>query len=1340
MEDVSQPFAPLPAQVPIVLWSTDNELAITSISGGLVAAEYSATNRPRSLFELFDTNDRAFPPIAYHLRALGGEQVNYEYDFKGRIYDVHLVPYRSHETIKGVIGVATDITERRRTEVKLHETTVREMQERKSAERSVRESENKFRAVAETAASAIFIFQGEHYRYVNNASEKITGYSSKELMKMNFWDLVHPDHREMIRERGQARQHGDSPQNRYEFKIVTKKGDVRWLDFSATVIDYEGQTAVLGTAFDITERKQAEDELLVQKAYLEELFESAPEGVAVLNNEGATLRANREFLRMFGYNAQEVQGARIDDLIVPEERRHETMELARQIASGNQYQLETQRRRRDGTMIDVSILGTPVNVSKGLIGRYVIYRDITDARRAARYRETQFATTRILAESRTLHEAIAKLLEAICRGVDWEFGRTWRKESGELHLEAEWLRPGFRPARSASSPKILRDGVACLVAGRGEPTWVADVTLDEATGPEILAAGLRSCFAVPIRHGNEIAGVMEFFSRVPRYPDFELLKAMTDIGSQVGLFIDRRLAEDGLIESEAKFRAVADTASSAIYIHAEDKFLYVNRASELISGYTREELMERSVWDLVHPDDLPTLKIRASERRKGSRVPSRYEFRLINKSGEIRWVEFSAAVIQFEGQSAILATVFDITERKRSEQLQSALYRIAALATSANDLPEFYRSIHDIVGELMYAKNFYIAVLAEDGETLEVPYFVDEEDPAPPPAEAWRGGLTEFVLRSGKPLVANPKKFEELVALGEVQSRGAPSIDWLGIPLKIGEHTFGVLAVQSYSEKVRFGQKEADILMFVSHQVASAIEHRRSQDALRRSEARYRSQVQSAVYGIYRSSLAGRFLDVNPALVKMLGYDSAEELYALDMGRDLYADPEERNRNVKDYWTRDRVEGIETRWKRKDGRIITVRLSGRGGLKYPGEPESFEMICEDITERRTLEDQLLHAQKMEAVGRLAGGVAHDFNNLLTVIKGYSDLMLNELTAKDPMRGEVEEIQRAAERAAALTQQLLAFSRRQVMAPKVIDLNVVLVNMQKLLHRLLGEDVDLRVTTDPKLGWVKADPGQIEQVVMNLAVNARDAMPRGGKLTIETSNTRIDETYAREHAVVNAGDYAMIAVSDSGTGMDPEIAKHIFEPFFTTKEMGKGTGLGLSTVYGIVKQSGGYIWVYSEPNRGTTFKIYLPVVQTEEPRDAEDRPAQAASNKGTETILLVEDEDGVRALIREVLQRHGYKVIETRHGGEAMLACEQHKEKIDLLLTDVVLAQLTGTELTRRLAASRPNMKVLFISGYTEEAIVHHGVLEPGTAFLQKPFTPSILAKKVRDVLEGEMSD
>ncbi len=392
------------------------------------------------------------------------------------------------------------------------------------------------------------------------------------------------------------------------------------------------------------------------------------------------------------------------------------------------------------------------------------------------------------------------------------------------------------------------------------------------------------------------------------------------------------------------------------------------------------------------------------------------------------------------------------------------------------------------------------------------------------------------------------------------------------------------------------------------------------------------------------------------------------------------------------------------------------------------------VVMGDVTERRKLEEQFRQAQKMEAVGRLAGGIAHDFNNLLTIITGYSQLLLERLKSDDAQCGPVNEIKHAADRAAALTRQLLAFSRRQVLAPQVLDLNHVVANMDKMLRRLIGEDIELVTVCKEGLGRVKADPGQLEQVIMNLAVNSRDAMPRGGKLTIETANVELGEAYVRNHAAVNPGRYVMLAVSDTGHGMDAETQARIFEPFFTTKEQGKGTGLGLATVYGIVKQSGGNIWVYSEPGRGATFKIYFPRAE-EVAKFVEPPPTRDSAPRGSETILLVEDEDAVRSLVRALLEPNGYKVLEARQAVEALSICERHKEPIHLLLTDVVMPTMSGRVLAARLAPVRPEMKVLFMSGYTDGAIVNHGVLEAGTAFLQKPFTPDSLGRKVREVLD-----
>ncbi|HEX9809892.1 MAG TPA: ATP-binding protein [Alphaproteobacteria bacterium] len=403
----------------------------------------------------------------------------------------------------------------------------------------------------------------------------------------------------------------------------------------------------------------------------------------------------------------------------------------------------------------------------------------------------------------------------------------------------------------------------------------------------------------------------------------------------------------------------------------------------------------------------------------------------------------------------------------------------------------------------------------------------------------------------------------------------------------------------------------------------------------------------------------------------------------------------------------------------------------RAEQKLKEANDELERRVEERTrELREKEDQLLQTQKMEAIGRLAGGVAHDFNNLLTIIMGYSEIILRTLRADHPLKARIEQIHNAGQRASSLTKQLLAFSRKQVLQPEILDVNSVVGNMDTMLRRLIGEDIDLYTKLGPDLDPVRFDPSQIEQIIMNLAINARDAMPNGGKLTVETANVELDEEYARTHAEARVGPHVMIAMTDTGIGMDAETRAHIFEPFFTTKGLGKGTGLGLSTVYGIVKQSGGNIWVYSEPGHGTTFKVYLPRAEGET-IPVKPRPEAPAVMKGTETILVVEDQEDVRSFIRDVLRMGGYTILDTGDVDQAVKICEEYGDGIDLLLTDVVLPKMSGRNLADILTAKRVGLKVVYMSGYTDDAIVHQGVLDPGTDFLEKPIKSEALLRMVR---------
>ena len=510
---------------------------------------------------------------------------------------------------------------------------------------------------------------------------------------------------------------------------------------------------------------------------------------------------------------------------------------------------------------------------------------------------------------------------------------------------------------------------------------------------------------------------------------------------------------------------------------------------------------------------------------------------------------------------------------------------------------------------------------------------------------------------------------------------------------------------------------------------------RSAQEGLRRSEANFRSLVTNSPYGICRCDLDGTVVEANPAVVHMLGYESTSDVIGRNLGA-LHRDSEEWLKLADHFSKRQDFTGLIAEFARKDGGVAAIRLSGRVIHDEDDNSTTFELFAEDVTERRALEHQLRQSQKMEAIGRLAGGIAHDFNNLLMVISGYSEFLLDKTT--DPtLRTPAQEISNAAQRATSLTRQLLAFSRKQMLAPKILDLNAVITENLKMLTRLIGEDIDLVMTPGAELGAVKADPGQIEQVIMNLAVNARDAMPQGGQLTIETANVTIDDSQARALAGLHPGEYVVLAISDTGSGMDTETQAHIFEPFFTTKGV-KGTGLGLSTVYGIVKQSGGYVFVSSDPGRGSTFRIYLPrVLETGEPVTPHAAGSVLTPRHPVETILIVEDETNLRRMASIYLEKQGYRILEAADGAAAVQICVAHHGPIDLLLTDVIMPGMNGHEVAQRVLSLRPNTKVLYMSGYTENVIGHNGTLDAGINLLQKPFTLQALKAKVREVLDAE---
>jgi PAS domain S-box-containing protein len=595
-----------------------------------------------------------------------------------------------------------------------------------------------------------------------------------------------------------------------------------------------------------------------------------------------------------------------------------------------------------------------------------------------------------------------------------------------------------------------------------------------------------------------------------------------------------------------------------------------------------------------------------------------------------------------------------------------------------------------------------------------------------------RNPLVQHLLQYEGPLIISAAQsdprlapFHELLRQGEIASL-------LILPLSFSGEMLGSLSIESVEPRA-FPAEDVNLAWSIADQMAGTLARTR----LSQTQQRLSAAIEQSTDTVIITDTADLITYVTPAFERNSGYSRAEAL-----GQTTRQILESDQHDAAFYQELEATLSTGQVWRgrfinrHKDGTLFTEDATIIPVRNESDRVVNYVRVCHDVTRELQLEEQYRQAQKMEAVGRLSGGVAHDFNNLLVVINGYSELLLERhLNADSPMRKFVEEIKKAGDRAAGLTQQLLAFSRKQVLQPEILNLNHVIANIEKMLRRLIGEDIEVVALAGMELGQVKADRGQIEQVIFNLGINARDAMPTGGTLVIETANVELDKAYARQHVDVSPGRYVMLAVTDTGIGMDAEVQAHIFEPFFTTKEPGKGTGLGLATVYGIIKQSGGTIQVSSKPGQGTSFKIYLPrvdeAITTAKPALANSKPAS-----GAETVLLVEDEESVRSLARQVLELGGYTVLEASHSQEALQLSEQRQLPIDLLLTDVVMpGGMNGPQLAERLKPLYPEMKVLFMSGYTNDAISRYGVLSGGLHFLQKPFMPSVLLQKVREILD-----
>jgi hypothetical protein len=812
---------------------------------------------------------------------------------------------------------------------------------------------------------------------------------------------------------------------------------------------------------------------------------------------------------------------------------------------------------------------------------------------------------------------------------------------------------------------------------------------------------------------------------------------------------DRRRSEEALRQSEARMKSVLDAALDAVIMMDEQgRVVSWNARAEELFGWAPDEAIGGRLSELIIPpryraDHMRGLKAFLATG-EGPIIGRRTELSALRRDGSEFPVELTVTALKEGRASYFNAFVADITERKRAEQeiaerMQLAAFTsdIGAALTRDDPLPVVLQQCAEAMMRHLEPAFARIWTLNRAGDTLDLQasagmYTHLDGAHARVPVGQFKIGL---IAAEREPHLTNDVIHDPRVS-DPAWARREGMVAFAGYPLVVGDQLVGVMAMFS---RHPLSANALGSMAAVANQIALGIRRQRSEEDHRASEEQYRLLFESNPHPMWvydEETLA--FLAVNDAALRHYGY-SRDEFFAMGV---LDIQPPEEvpafNQWYETFMTqrepgRTYQSPHSLRHRKKDGAIIEVDIAANP-IVFEGR-KAWLLLATDVTEKRSLEAQLLQSQKMESMGRLAGGVAHDFNNLLGIITGYGELLRKKVAADPRLIKYVDDILKAAERAAGLTRQLLAFSRKQVLQPRILDLNAVVGETEKMLQRLIGEDIQLLTVLDEHVDPVRADPGQMDQVLMNLAVNARDAMPRGGRLTIETGNVVLDQAYSRQHAGVAPGHYVMLAVSDTGHGMTSEVRTRVFEPFFTTKGPGKGTGLGLATVHGIVQQSGGHIWVYSEPGHGTTFKVYLP--RTDAPGWAVETPAPAEIElpRGSETVLLVEDEASLRKLVRECLEASGYTVLEASHGTAALERSERHPGRIDLLMTDVVMPGMSGRELAERLRASRPEIRILYMSGYTDDAVVLHGVLAEDMAFLQKPFTAAELAGRVREVLD-----
>jgi len=1044
------------------------------------------------------------------------------------------------------------------------------------------------------------------------------------------------------------------------------------------------------------DRKWAEEALRESEERFRTLFDHAADYILIIDpfhEDGPIIvDANESAFKMHGYTREELIGKPITFLDDPSQQKY-IKERSKRIMKGEPITFETIHVRKDGSKFPVEVSARLIKIA-GKPYIFAIERDITERKQADKTLRESEERYRNLVENSPMPILIHSEGKAVFVNpalVKLMGGKSEKDFLGDIVLN--WVHPDYREIVANRIRQVYKEGKT------------AD-TLEEKLirrNGTIIYVEVK---ATPITYQGKPASQVVF----------------TDI-------TQRKRTEEALRESEQRYRLLFDLLPyGGEVLDPKGYIINCSPSTARMLGYELNELIGKHIIQFLHPESVKIFKEKFQNLLKGKREDA--EVCMIRKNGsQLAVLRAAQPIFNDRGEvTGILALSVDISHRKQAETIRQIMYNIANAVNTTRSTIDLYQVIEKELSKILNTKNLFIGLYDKNTDTISFPFMQDEKDrfEKVPTGKT----MSSLVIKGNKSILATEKQIKHLAREGKIKIVGTLSKCWMGVPLRVDGEVIGVMVVQDYESESAFDISDLELLEFVSNQVAISIKKKQTDDEIRKLSLAIEQSPASVVI----TDLEGNIEYVNQKFTEVTGYSKDEAIGKKPSILKSGETPEEEYRELWETITAGKEWRGEFCNRRKDGSLFWEFASISPIKNVDGQITHYLGVKEDITERKKLQQQLIQSQKMEAIGKLAGGVAHDFNNLLTVINGYADLLLYKLSSDDPPYKAIRQIKLAGERAASLTEQLLAFSRRQLIQPKILNLNDVVADTEKMLRRLIGEDIDLVTRLSPNLGNIKADPSQIDQVIMNLVVNARDAMPQGGKLTIETANVYLDDVYVKEHEQVQPGDYVMLAISDSGKGMDEETCSRIFEPFFTTKGPGEGTGLGLSTVYGIIKQNRGYVWVYSEPDKGTTFKIYLPRVP-EESQEQKIAPDSRKTTSGSETILLVEDDENVREFSSRILKENGYFVLEADRGSSAIKISQQYEGTIHLLLTDVVMPEMSGRELSEHLSRLRPEMKIIYVSGYTDNAIVHHGVLDKNTHFIQKPFAPKVLLEKIREVLD-----